>query len=212
MRQEYPAPDDPSFTFTEGDLAVDWPTQFGAWFAQAQAAGQVEPNAMVLATATPDGVPSARTVLLKGYDADGFVFFTNYDSRKGREALANPYASLVFPWLSLHRQVVVCGRVEQVSREETREYFEVRPRGARLGAWASPQSQVITSRDVLERNWADAAARWPDSADIPAPDHWGGFRVVPDSVEFWQGRQSRLHDRLRFRRDGDTWITERLAP
>jgi len=194
----------------EADLAEEWPTQFGRWLAEAVAAGLAEPNAMVLATADAEGRPSARTVLLKGYDVRGFVFFTNYESRKGGELNANPYASLVFPWYPLHRQVIVSGPVERTSRAETEDYFATRPRGAQLGAWASRQSQVLTSRAELEAAWAQAGARFP--GEVAAPPHWGGFRLAPASVEFWQGRISRLHDRLRFRLAGDEWLVERLSP
>jgi pyridoxamine 5'-phosphate oxidase len=208
MRREYLA----SGGLDEADLAPDWLTQFGQWLADAVTAGLPEPNAMVLATADPQGRPSARTVLLKGYDARGFTLYTNYDSRKGREALANPYASLVFPWFAIHRQVVVCGRVEPVERADTEAYFALRPRGARLGAWASPQSSVIESREVLDDAWTEMERRWPGDAEIPPPDNWGGLRVVPETVEFWQGRESRLHDRLCFRRTDGIWAVERLAP
>jgi pyridoxamine 5'-phosphate oxidase len=207
LRHEYPD----GGTLTEGELADDWPTQFGAWFADAIAAGEPEPNAMVLATADAAGRPSARTVLLKGFDADGFVWYTNLGSRKAQEARANPYGSLVFRWLRLHRQVVVCGTVSEVSRSQTERYFAQRPRGARLGAWASPQSQVLAARADLLRRYAEAAARFPE--EVPAPPHWGGLRLAPESVEFWQGRPDRLHDRLRLRRIVDgVWDVERLAP
>jgi pyridoxamine 5'-phosphate oxidase len=206
MRREYDAGLD------EVDLATDWPSQFGRWLAEAIAAQLPEPNAMILATADAAGRPSARTVLLKAYDERGFTLFTNYESRKGAEALANPYASLVFPWFALRRQVVVCGTVHPVDRAETEAYFAVRPREAQLGAWASPQSSVIASRDVLDESRAEAAARWPGRQPIPAPPHWGGLRVTPETVEFWQGRAGRLHDRLRFRRTPEGWIVERLAP
>jgi pyridoxamine 5'-phosphate oxidase len=166
---------------------------------------------MVLATATPDGVPSARSVLLKSFDEAGFVFFTNYDSRKGHELAANPRASLVFPWYAVRRQVVVCGSVERVERARTEEYFASRPRGARLGAWASRQSEVLADRAELEAAWARADHRWPGEA-VPVPEHWGGFRVIPETVEFWQGRSSRLHDRLRFRHSDAGWVVERLSP
>jgi pyridoxamine 5'-phosphate oxidase len=194
----------------EGDLAGDWPTQFGRWLAETVAAGLTEPNAMVLATADAAGRPSARSVLLKGYDVRGFVFFTNYDSRKGLELAANPYGSLVFPWYPLHRQVLVSGPVQRTSRAETEDYFAIRPRGAQLGAWASAQSQPIPDRAALEQAWEAAVQRFP--GDVPAPPHWGGYRLAPTSVEFWQGRVSRLHDRLRYRLAGDGWVIERLSP
>jgi pyridoxamine 5'-phosphate oxidase len=210
MRREYGA-DEIDEGLSEAGLAGDWPTQLGRWLADAVAAGLPEPNAMVLATAAPDGRPSARTVLLKGYDERGLVLFTNYDSRKGTEALANPYASLVFSWLGLHRQVVVCGSVTPVGRAETEAYFAVRPRGAQLGAWASPQSRVLADRADLDDAIARADGRFP--GEVPAPPHWGGLRIAPQTVEFWQGRASRLHDRLRFRRlGGGGWVVERLAP
>jgi pyridoxamine 5'-phosphate oxidase len=197
----------------EQRLAEDWPTQFGHWLADAVGAHLPEPNAMTLATVDARGRPSARTVLLKGYDERGFVCYTNLRSRKATEARANPYASLVFCWLALHRQVVVCGEVMEVSRAETETYFARRPRGAQLGAWASPQSQVISSRRELDQRYAEAAARFPEGTTVPAPPHWGGLRVVPETVEFWQGRPDRLHDRLRFRRVSDgIFAVERLAP
>ena len=205
LRREYQ-----SAGLAEEQLAADWPTQFGAWLADAIDAGVPEPNAMTLATADPSGRPSARTVLLKGYDERGFVCTTNLRSRKVTEALANPYASLVFCWRELHRQVVVCGTVAQLPRPEAEAYFRARPRGAQLGAWASPQSQVISSRQELEQRYAQAAVRCPD--EVPTPPDWGGLRIVPDTVEFWQGRPNRLHDRLRFRRVAEGWDIERLAP
>jgi pyridoxamine 5'-phosphate oxidase len=196
----------------ESDLAAEWPAQFGRWLADAINAEIPEPNAMIFGTADAAGRPSARTVLLKSYDAAGFTLFTSYSSRKGREAAANPYASLVFPWFVIHRQVVVAGRVEPVGRAETEAYFRVRPRGSRLGAWASPQSSVVGSRGELDDAWESMARRWPEGAEIPPPDNWGGLRVVPETVEFWQGRENRLHDRLRYRRTDDGWVIERLAP
>jgi pyridoxamine 5'-phosphate oxidase len=199
--------------FLESDLAPTWTEQFTAWFADVTAAGLPEPNAMIVATADRAGRPSARTVLLKGYDSDGFVFYTNYMSRKGTEALENPYASLVFPWFPIQRQVIVTGRVEKVSRAETERYFSTRPRGSQLGAWASPQSQVLPDRAAVDAGMAAAEERFGTDGPVPAPPHWGGLRVVPDAVEFWQGRRNRLHDRLRYRCQANAeWVVERLAP
>ena len=194
----------------EADLAPTWLEQFDRWFGEA--ADLLEPNAVVLATASPDAVPSARTVLLKAYDARGLVVFTNLTSRKGREALANPVATLLFPWVELERQVVVTGAVEQVTPEETAEYFRSRPRSSQIGAWVSRQSSVVPDREALERRRAELEERFGDGP-VPVPDFWGGLRVVPSSVEFWQGRTGRLHDRLRYRRDEHgAWLVERLAP
>ncbi|WP_203820476.1 pyridoxamine 5'-phosphate oxidase [Paractinoplanes ferrugineus] len=196
----------------EAHLAADWPTQFAAWFADAVAYGLAEPNAMIVATASAEGRPSARTVLLKEYDRRGFVFFTNYESRKGSELAANPYVSLAFPWFAMQRQVLVTGSVERVTRAETEDYFASRPRGSQLGAWASPQSRVLPDRAAVEAGLTAAQDRF-GAGPVPAPPHWGGFRVLPDTVEFWQGRSSRLHDRLRFARTAEgVWILERLAP
>jgi pyridoxamine 5'-phosphate oxidase len=196
----------------ETDLPADWADQFAVWFADAAAFGLPEPNAMVVATADRSGRPSARTVLLKEYDMSGFVFFTNYESRKGTELAGNPYASLVFPWFPMQRQVLVGGAVQRVSRAETEEYFASRPRGSQLGAWASPQSQVLPDRAAVESYLTAVIERFGDGP-VPAPPHWGGYRVLPDTVEFWQGRSNRLHDRLRYRRTAERgWIVERLAP
>jgi pyridoxamine 5'-phosphate oxidase len=191
----------------EADAADDPFDQFSSWFQEAQAAVRV-PEAMVVATATPDGAPSARTVLLKGADADGFVFFTNYESRKGRELAANPRAALLFHWQPLGRQVRVEGPVTRVDEAASDAYFASRPLGARLGASVSRQSEVIESRTVLE-----AAVEELRLGPEPArPPHWGGFRVEPEVYEFWQHREDRLHDRLRYRRDRSAWVRERLAP
>ena len=196
----------------EADLAADWLTQFRQWLDEAITAGLSEPNAMIVATASRGAVPSARTVLLKGLDERGLVFFTYYTSRKGRQALANPVASLVFPWHPIQRQVLVTGAVERVTDAESDAYFASRPYGSQLGAAASPQSTVIGSRAELEAARDALAARYPEGTLVPRPPNWGGLRVVPETVEFWQGRPDRLHDRLRYRRDGNTWVVERLAP
>lgn len=197
----------------EQDLAADPFVMFAAWFAQAVETALPEPNAMTLATAAPDGTPSARVVLLKAVDAAGFVFFTDYRSRKGVELAANPKAALVFHWQELERQVRVVGSVSRIHDAESDAYYRTRPLGSRFGAWASEQSAVLRSRAELEGRLAAVEARHPDG-DVPRPSHWGGFRVSPVEVEFWQGRESRLHDRLRYRRAGgdDSWMVERLSP
>ncbi len=196
---------------SEADAGGDPLALFRNWFDAAVAAGLPEPNAFTLATATPDGKPSARVVLLKQLDDRGFTFFTNYQSRKGSEIAANPHVALCFLWDELERQVRIEGKAEKVSEEESDDYFHVRPLGSRLGAWASPQSQVIPNREHLETLMADAVARYPQG-DPTRPPHWGGYRVVPTVVEFWQGRSSRLHDRVRFIRTADGWAKARLAP
>ncbi|WP_243709016.1 pyridoxamine 5'-phosphate oxidase [Actinomadura sp. GC306] len=202
----------------EHSLPADPLALFAAWFADVHTFGLAEPNAMVLATASGDGVPSARMVLLKGYGPRGFRFFTNLTSDKGRELAENPRAALVFPWHAMYRQVRVAGPVDELARDEVAAYFRTRPYGSRIGAWASEhQSGVIPGRDVLERGYAGLAGRWPDTDgadDVPLPDFWGGYRVVPESIEFWQGRRDRLHDRIRYRRADEhaDWVVERLSP
>ncbi|GAB1540272.1 pyridoxamine 5'-phosphate oxidase [Scytonema sp. NUACC21] len=186
--------------------------QFKLWFDQALAAQLTEPNAMTLATTTLHGKPSARMVLLKAFDQRGFVFFTNYNSQKGQELAENPQASLVFWWAELERQIRICGSVEKISATESDDYFYSRPVNSRLGAWASNQSQVIESREVLEKQMQEFQTKYQNQ-DIQRPQHWGGFRVIPVEIEFWQGRPSRLHDRLRYTRlSDDTWKIERLSP
>ncbi len=208
MRQEYARAG-----LAEAGLAVDWLEQFAAWLTDAQVAGIPEPNAMIVATSAVDARPSARTVLLKGVDVDGFVFYTNYQSRKATELATNPYASLVFPWHAIGRQVVVAGRVHRVDRAVTEAYFAGRPRASQLGAWASPQSRPVADREALDQAYADVSQRFDAESPIPAPPHWGGMRVAPETVEFWQGRVGRLHDRLRYRHDASRgWVVERLAP
>jgi len=197
-----------------GALAPDPVAQFERWFKQACDAGLVEPNAMSIATAGAGGAPSCRTVLLKAFDARGFVFYTNYTSRKAEDIAANPRAALLFPWLALERQVEVEGRVERVGVAESLAYFAKRPAGSQLGAWVSRQSSVISSRQILLKKLDEMRRKFLDGK-VPLPDFWGGFRVVPERVEFWQGRPNRLHDRFRYTRDETAaggWLIERLAP
>jgi pyridoxamine 5'-phosphate oxidase len=201
----------PEGQLDEADVAPNPIDQFRSWMQEAIDAGLTFPNAMTLATATREGVPSARIVLLKGIDARGFVFFTNYESRKGRELAENPRAALVFYWQELGRQVRVEGEVAALPIEESEGYFRSRPRGSRLAAWASRQSQVITSRGALEERFSDLASAYQEQ-EIPVPPFWGGFLVTPDVIEMWQGRRDRLHDRVRYRRDEGSWLRERLAP
>ncbi|WP_175412406.1 pyridoxamine 5'-phosphate oxidase [Streptomyces sp. TRM64462] len=220
MREQYH-----TAVLTERDLADDPMSQFVRWFKDATSSTEIhEPNAMVVSTASPDGRPSSRTVLLKHYDERGFVFYTNYGSRKGAELAANPYASLLFPWHPIARQVIVTGAVTRVGRDETAAYFRTRPHGSQLGAWASEQSSVIASRAELLARYEELAARYPDDEQVPVPPHWGGYLVVPDTVEFWQGHENRLHDRLRYVYETGgsggsggsggtgTWRVERLSP
>ncbi|MFF2201455.1 pyridoxamine 5'-phosphate oxidase [Streptomyces sp. NPDC058145] len=212
MRKQYRAAG-----LDEKDLPGHPMDQFTGWFEDAARAALhgslYEPNAMVVSTADAAGRPSSRTVLMKHFDTDGFVFYTNYDSRKARELGASPYVSLLFPWHPIARQVIVTGVARRTGREETAAYFHTRPRGSRLGAWASAQSSVIASRAELEAAYAELDARHPEDEEIPVPPHWGGFRIAPETVEFWQGRENRLHDRLRYtcRSDG-SWTLERLSP
>lgn len=206
LRQEYELAGLSEVDAGECPLAL-----FRRWFEQAVSANLSDPNAMILATATPDGAPSARAVLLKALDDRGFTFFTNYDSRKGTEMAANPRVALVFLWHPLERQIRIEGTVEIVTVAESDEYYVKRPLGSRLGAWASPQSAVIAGREVLEQAHAELMARFADG-NPPRPANWGGYRVLPAVIEFWQGRRSRLHDRIRFTRAANGWTRDRLAP
>lgn len=194
------------------DVVDDPIQQFRLWFNEALSSEIREPNAMVLATADFNAIPNARVVLLKGFDEKGFVFYTNYESAKGRELVENPFAALVFNWLELERQVRIVGEVHKTSPEESAEYFKSRPKSSQIGAWASPQSRVIGSRQVIESNEAFLTEEYHNSFELPCPEYWGGFRVVPKQIEFWQGRSSRLHDRILYRLSDGSWTIERLAP
>ncbi len=196
---------------TEEEAGGDPLALFGLWFEDALSADPIHANAFVLATADGDGRPSARVLLLKGFDPAGFVFYTNYDSRKGSELAANPFAAMVFWWEKLERQVRIEGRVDRVARSESLEYFQSRPRESRIGAHASRQSSVIPDRRMLEDRVRELNELYPGE-DVPLPETWGGYRLVPDAMEFWQGRANRLHDRLRFTKDGDAWKRLRLSP
>ncbi|MFC5723844.1 pyridoxamine 5'-phosphate oxidase [Streptomyces gamaensis] len=207
MRKQYG-----SVGLLERDAADGPAEQFTRWFADACASGLHEPNAMVVSTADERGRPSSRTVLLKSHDERGFVFFTNYGSRKARELAQNPHVSLLFPWHPIARQVIVSGTAEKVDPRETAAYFHSRPRGSQLGAWASAQSTVVASREALDAAYEELARRYPEGEPVPVPEGWGGYRVTPQSVEFWQGRENRLHDRLRYVREGGKWRVERLYP
>jgi pyridoxamine 5'-phosphate oxidase len=199
-------------TLSEGMMAGDPMTQFALWMSEAEARGLPEPTAMVLATTSAEGRPRARTVLLKAHDQTGFTFYTNRTSRKGRDLEANPQACVVFPWCAMGRQVTAEGSVGTMSQASSEPYFFSRPRKSQIAAWASRQSQVIGSRAELDRRVAELERRWPPSVSIPMPDFWGGYVLVPETVEFWQAGAYRLHDRLRYRRRGDGWAIERLSP
>ena len=211
MNIEVPRSEYDKGSLHRADLKPDPFEQFAAWFAEATRSGLAEPNAMSLATAGRDGRPVVRTVLLKSYDARGFVFFTNLESRKARQISENPNVSLLFPWLALQRQVIINGTAEKVSTAETLAYFITRPRGSQLGSWISNQSSVITSRSLLEMKWEEMKRKFADG-EIPLPSFWGGYRVVPSEIEFWQGRPSRLHDRFLYTRTDNAWKIDRLAP
>jgi pyridoxamine 5'-phosphate oxidase len=206
LRQEYTRAG-----LEESDAASDPIEQFRSWFDEALAANLHEPNAMTVATATPDGHPSARIVLLKGFDERGFVFYTSYEGRKSVEIEANPRCALVFYWGELERQVRVEGRVSRIPEEESDEYFGSRPRGSQLGAWASEQSRPVEGRDALEERLRNLETEY-EGRELPRPPFWGGYRVEPEVIEFWQGRENRLHDRLVYRRSGGSWMRERLQP
>ncbi|MCC7195927.1 MAG: pyridoxamine 5'-phosphate oxidase [Gemmatimonadaceae bacterium] len=208
LRQEYARE-----SLDERDMDRDPFRQFEKWFGQAERSGFIDPNAIALATATPDGKPSLRMVLLKGADPKGFVFFTDYRSRKGRELDANPHAALCLWWDMLQRQVRIEGTVARISPAESLKYFSTRPYGSQVGAWASLQSSVIAAREVLEQEVISFFKKYPEGTDVPLPHHWGGYRVVPETIEFWQGRPNRLHDRLRYEHGSEgSWTIARLSP
>jgi pyridoxamine 5'-phosphate oxidase len=196
----------------EGSLSADPIEQFQLWLEEADREGVYEPNAMVVSTIDPDGAPTIRTVLLRGVSEEGFAFYTDYTSQKGRALAVNPDVAAVFPWYTLHRQVIIRGRVEKVSEQDSDAYFATRPRDSRIGAWASDQSQPIESREAFEQKVSDATARFDGVEDVPRPEKWGGFVIRPRSIEFWAGRRSRLHDRIRFTRTDQGWASERLQP
>jgi pyridoxamine 5'-phosphate oxidase len=198
-------------SLTEGDVELDPFLQFTRWWKEAVGSDITEVNAMTLATSNKQGIPSARTVLLKDYDKDGFVFFTNYQSRKARDMDENPHATLLFFWKELERQVRIEGSIEKVNAAESDQYFHSRPEGSRIGAWASPQSTVVGSRDEIEDKVRHFKAKF-GTEPIPRPPHWGGYRVIPVHIEFWQGRPSRLHDRILYSLEGNNWLISRLAP
>lgn len=204
--------DSGSGTLSEAMLAGDPMTQFARWMSEAEARGLPEPTAMVLATVSAEGRPRARTVLLKAHDQTGFTFYSNRTSRKGRDLQLHPRACIVFPWFAMDRQVTAEGSVTTMSQASSEPYFSSRPRQSQIGAWASRQSQVIGSRAELDRRFAELERRWPPPVSVPMPDFWGGYLLVPETVEFWQAGAYRLHDRLRYRRQGDGWIIERLSP
>jgi pyridoxamine 5'-phosphate oxidase len=199
-------------SLTRAMLAEDPLDQFAAWMADAVAVPLPEPTAMVLATVSGSGQPRARSVLLKHYDSGGFTFYTNRTSRKASDMADVPRACLLFPWYPMQRQVIVEGSVSALSTEDSEPYFRSRPRGSQIAAWASRQSSVIGSRDELDGRYAELEQRWPQGTDVPMPDFWGGYRVAPDVMEFWQGRVNRMHDRFRYRRNDREWVIERLAP
>jgi len=199
-------------TLCRSMLARDPLAQFAAWMADAVAAPLPEPTAMVLSTVSASGWPRGRMVLLKSYDSAGFVFYTNRTSRKASDLADVPRASLLFPWHAMQRQVIIEGTVAALTTADSESYFRSRPRGSQLGAWASRQSTVIGSRAELDQRYADLARRWPEGTEVPMPDFWGGYRIIPEIAEFWQGQVNRMHDRFRYRREGGRWVIERLAP